>query len=286
MIPKHVLNATDQLLKVVCNNNFPFGGKVNLFCGNFRQILPVVKRGKLAEIVESCIKCSLQWHWEEVPYKGCIETPEQCIIIENESVVEKIYGDAQQDDYAKREILTPFNVDSLSINEEVLERLHGEVKTYLSVDQLEADYFNKINNFPVEFLNSLTPSGIPTHCSKLKISCVFTLLKNLDLKAGLCNGTRMKVCALQNIFINAVVLTVVSEGKRVFVPRYKLAPSDSNLPFALKRRQFPVRLAYSMTINKSQGQTFDRVDVSLKKQCFSHGQLYVARSRTCAFNSF
>ncbi|XP_065674125.1 uncharacterized protein LOC136091069 [Hydra vulgaris] len=39
----------------------------------------------------------------------------------------------------------------------------------------------------------------------------------------------------------------------------QLAPSDSNLPFVLKRRQFPVRLAYSMTINKSQGQTFDRV---------------------------
>ncbi|XP_004212248.3 uncharacterized protein LOC101235885 [Hydra vulgaris] len=55
MIPIHVLNATDQLLKVVYNNNFPFGGKVIFFCGKFRQILPVVKRGKLAEIVESCI---------------------------------------------------------------------------------------------------------------------------------------------------------------------------------------------------------------------------------------
>nr|XP_047124138.1 uncharacterized protein LOC124806895 [Hydra vulgaris] len=56
MIPKHALNAIDRLLKDVCNNNFPFGGKVILFGGDFRQILPVVKRGQPAEIVEACIK--------------------------------------------------------------------------------------------------------------------------------------------------------------------------------------------------------------------------------------
>ncbi|XP_065674211.1 uncharacterized protein LOC136091156 [Hydra vulgaris] len=82
------------------------------------------------------------------------------------------------------------------------------------------------------------------------------------------------------------VLTGVSGGKRVFVPQNRLARSDSNLPFVLKRRQFPVRLAYLMTNNKSQGQTFDRVGVYLKKTCFFHGQLYVACSRTRAFNSY
>ena len=193
---------------------------------------------------------------EEDPFKGCIEIPNQCIIRENESIVEKIFGDADQNDYSKRVILTPTNVDSLSINEEVLECLPGEVKIYLSADQIDTDDLNERNNFPVEFLNSLTPSGMPPQCLKLKIGCVIMLLRNLDLKAGLCNGTRMKVCALQNNYIDAEVLTGVSSGKRVFVPRIQLAPSDSNLPFVLKRRQFPVRLAYSMTINKSQRQTF------------------------------
>ncbi|XP_065671772.1 uncharacterized protein LOC136089648 [Hydra vulgaris] len=110
-------------------------------------------------------------------------------------------------------------------------------------------------------------------------------LRNLDLKAGLCNGTRMEVCALQTNYVDAEVLTGVSGGKRVFVPRIQLAPSDSNLFFVMKRRQFPVRLTYSMKNNKSQGQTFDRVVAYLKTPCLSHGQLYVACSKTRAFNS-
>ncbi|XP_065683247.1 ATP-dependent DNA helicase PIF1-like [Hydra vulgaris] len=222
---------------------------------------------------------------EEDLFKGCIEIPHQCLFRENDSIVEKIFGDAEQNNYAKRVILTPTNVDSLSIIVEVLQRLPGEVKTYLSANQVETDKLNERNNFPVEFLNSLIPSGMPFHTLKFKIGCIIMLFRNLDLKAGIYNGTRMKVCALQNNYIDAEVLTGVSAGKRVFVSRIQLAPSGSSLPFVLKRRQFPVRLAYSMTINKSQGQTFERVSVYLKKPCLTHGQLYVACSRTRAFNS-
>ncbi|KAG5561533.1 hypothetical protein RHGRI_004541 [Rhododendron griersonianum] len=47
----------------------------------------------------------------------------------------------------------------------------------------------------------------------------------------------------------------------------------------MTRRQFPVKLAYAMTINKSQGQSVKFVGVDLRTPVFSHGQLYVALSR-------
>ena len=50
-----------------------------------------------------------------------------------------------------------------------------------------------------------------------------------------------------------------------------LTPSDADLPFRLRRVQFPIKLAYAMTINKSQGQTFEKVGLYLNRACFGHG---------------
>lgn len=69
------------------------------------------------------------------------------------------------------------------------------------------------------------------------------------------------------------------EWRYVTLCRFDLIGGDSGLPFELRRRQFPVRLCYGMTINKSQSQTLDRVGVYLREEVFGHGQLYVAFSR-------
>ena len=65
-----------------------------------------------------------------------------------------------------------------------------------------------------------------------------------------------------------------------------LIPSDTSLPFDFQRKQFPIRPSFCITINKSQGQTLDKVSIWLGDgQVFTHGQLYVALSRvSCSKN--
>ena len=68
-------------------------------------------------------------------------------------------------------------------------------------------------------------------------------------------------------------------GERALIPRIALSPSDVRYPFTFTRLQFPLILAYAVTINKAQGQTFERMGLYLPQSCFSHGQLFVAMSR-------
>ncbi|XP_065322978.1 uncharacterized protein LOC135930121 [Gordionus sp. m RMFG-2023] len=96
------------------------------------------------------------------------------------------------------------------------------------------------------------------------------LLRNMIPSRGLCNGTRLLTKNLHDNFIDSEILSGTHNGHCVFIPQIDLSPSDSRLPFILKRRQFPIIPAFVITINKSQGQTFDNVGLFLPEPVFSH----------------
>jgi len=154
----------------------------------------------------------------------------------------------------------------------------GEEHVYLSSDSvMDEDEHSTL--YPPEWLHTLQPSGLPAHALRLKVGVPIMLLRNLNAALGLANGTRLVVDHLMPHIIQATIATGRQQGTQVLIPRITIQPSDSTLPFTLSRRQFPVRPAFAMTINKAQGQTFERVGIFLPHPCFSHGQLYVAMSR-------
>ena len=313
MLSKFGLHVIDRLLRSLMSVDIPFGGKVVLFGGDFRQTLPVIPRGNETDIIDNCVTSSPLWAncvvfkltknmraegdnkfsrfllelgngsqplKKDDPYSGCIELPNE--VVHAGDITDSLFpAGLSQDEIVERVILTPRNDTSLRLNDKILRRQPGNCRTLLSADKAECENPEDEHLYQTEFLNSLTPSGMPPHKLLLKEGAVVMLLRNLHTEGGLCNGTRLVVRQIHAHFIECDTLI---GSRRVFIPKICMRPSNTTLPFQLCRTQFPLRLAYCMTINKSQGQTLERVGVYLERPVFGHGQLYVACSRTKSFD--
>jgi len=97
------------------------------------------------------------------------------------------------------------------------------------------------------------------------------LLQNLYSAEGLCNGTQMIVTRLGFRCIEVQFLVADFHGTKKLIPRILLATTEGELPFILRRKQFPIKLCFAMTVNKSQEQTLGIVGLDLCTSAFTHG---------------
>ncbi|XP_051150021.1 uncharacterized protein LOC127264505 [Andrographis paniculata] len=321
MARRELIEAFDITMRDIMDNNISFGGKVIIFGGHFRQITPVIRDGTKDQYIEaSCVSSPLFTHadkfhltvnmraqndksfaafLEEVGNNSCvnnnkgeIQIPTTSLITSENNdllqLIDKIYPHnllhpSSSAALIGRSILTPTNETVDTINNQIIESMFGEPIVLIARDvtkdpSQQAHY--------EDYLNTLTPNGMPPHRLVLKTGAPIMLLRNLDPTNGLSNGTRLVCKQITRNLLQAEIATGPQKGTLCFIPRIPLKPNNIHeCSVEFIRTQFPVKLCFSMTINKSQGQTLDVVGVYMKQPVFMHGQLYVALSRAKSFDS-
>jgi ATP-dependent DNA helicase PIF1 len=111
----------------------------------------------------------------------------------------------------------------------------------------------------------------------MKIGMPIVIIQNLYINKGICNGTRMLIFQIGDGFVLAQIMAGRFEGQILSIPKIKLFNKGSpRSSLSFYRYQFPFAPAYTMSVNKAEGQTLNKVGVMMKSDMFLHSQLYVA----------
>jgi len=143
--------------------------------------------------------------------------------------------------------------------------------------------------FQIDKINDeMDDSDVPDHTLKLKLNDICLLTTNWSKRCGLTKNTKVKITYLEQCDKHKIGIKPVNkmDGEVYYITKV-------NLPFTFHhgcsyrviRNQFPLRLAYCLTYNRAQGQTADKVTLDVVHPPFSHGQFYVASTRTRYYNN-
>ncbi|CAF1945400.1 BnaC07g00020D [Brassica napus] len=171
MMSKHCFESLDRsMLDIVGDKDKrPFGGKVVVSGGDFRQVLHVINGAGRAEIVMAALNSSYLWKHVKIgdgnDGEALIDIPEEFLILDAKDPIEAISSAVA--------ILCPTNDGVNMINQHMLDKL--------------------------DFLNRIKASGLPNHSLRLKVGCPVMLLRNIDPVGGLMNGTRLQITEILSI---------------------------------------------------------------------------------------
>ncbi len=291
------LDLVDEILKAFKRNDAPFGGIQVILCGDFFQLPPVSRYG---EPVPKFIYHSDAWknggfnicyleeqfrHNDDVSIRVLNDIRGSRVDEGTMNHVRKRFrsnGGTSNDDGeevimlgengplagVKPTRLYTHNVDVDSVNEAELRSLLGDVAVY------DMDTTGKEN-----LVETLKKGCLAAESLKLKVGAKVMFVKN-NFDVGYANGTLGVVREVEGFSGGPVVETL--SGKLIDVPMESWTIEEDGKVKA-ELRQYPLRLAWAITVHKSQGMSLDAVEVDLSKS-FEKGMGYVALSRVRSWN--
>jgi hypothetical protein len=300
MISKTVADTVDRTFQDVCDDSRPFGGKTILFIGDFKQLLPVVRGGNGENsTIQGCSWWSLlrrlkfQRNWracQDPEFANLLEDvgsgsmasvriPTECQSRSIDDLIERVFGQNLRNADVSSMILTLTLDDADIINDRCLQ-LMGTIDREVHA----ADTFLHCRHpdmYPPEIVAAMRIPGVPPGCLKLKLGARYMIIKNM--MKTVFNGVRCQLVAFAgNKCAFVKLISGPGSGSTILLPAcvFSISSEQSGLPFVIRRRQLPMIIAFALTIHKAQGQTLSKVGMYITSDFFTHGQLYVALSRT------
>lgn len=301
MLDNITMEYVDNVLKILRENNKPFGGIQVILVGDFFQLPPVK-----IEQIDGKDFCFNSKTWNELNLttiyltkvrrqseKRYIEALNN-VRVDKTSVKDlKVFyeRDFEADYEPDKNILRIFgtNRDADSYNTKCFEEIEERPYVFNSTDtlyqysllddtcsaiEINEDNLSKISQVDKWCIEQFERDCKAPHNLELKEGCRVMLLKNLDLNKGLVNGA----CGTIKNLTTASIDVLFDNEIRLNLEPIEFEYQQEGKP-KITRKQYPLRLAYGITIHKSQGMTFDKLVVNFNK-IFDYGQAYVALSRT------
>ncbi|XP_068995665.1 ATP-dependent DNA helicase PIF1 [Embiotoca jacksoni] len=275
MVEAQFFDKLESVARSVRRSTEPFGGIQLIVCGDFLQ-LPPVSKGK-----EKASFCFQARSWRKVIHVNMELTEvrrqtDQTFIALLQAVrvgrvteevtarlMKSAYHQIEKDGILATRLCTHKDDVELT-NENKLQQLAGSVRVFEALDSDPA------------LVKTIDAHSPVSKLIQLKVGAQVMLTKNLDVARGLVNGARGVVVAFESGKQGLPRVRFLCGATEVLKPEHWVFKSGGGMH--LSRQQLPLKLAWAISIHKSQGMTLDCVEISLAR-VFESGQAYVALSR-------
>ena len=294
MMSPELFDKLDELGKRLRRSPKPWGGLQLILCGDFFQ-LPPVSKGLSGEMPGRFVFESPLWKTSEL-FPALLTRIERQADADFQKLLNEcrvgtpskesidLLNSRQGLDWKEKKIrptlLFSRNADVDAVNKKNLEALKTEKRVYAAKTSIryellpdESDEEIPTGDILERHVTRLDSDANYVPNLELKIGCQVMLIINLNLEAGLVNGSRGIVTGFD---YNNNPIVQFLQGAPTTIMRQTWKSSGNK---RVQRSQIPLRVAYAVTIHKSQGATLDCALVDIGTSTFEYGQAYVALSR-------